>query len=169
MKKNILSERYGISDAVPTSLTVTKTTISHFASTVKAFFKTNFDGLIIVETEFAGQHSDYITICAEQTAYFFKLLLCSLHSYSVIRIRMSCDNENKFEIRIESDGFDKLTASELYDIVRSAKNAKFIPSETVGGILLTRPYKTSISYRIYATSQNALIEAFDKIFFDRRI
>ncbi len=165
MKKNLFNEKYGITDATPTSLTVTKTTISNFASTVDCFFKTHFEGLVVVETRFFSHNSDYITICAEETAYLFKLLLSSLHSHAVIHINISCDSENKFVMNIESDGFSNLTSKELYEIVKTAKNAKFIPTETESGIALTRPFKTSISYRIYATSQNALADAFDRIFF----
>ncbi|MBQ7387526.1 MAG: hypothetical protein IJW03_05120 [Clostridia bacterium] len=167
MKKSTFNEKYGITDAKPTSLAVIKTTISSFTLSVEQFFKSRFDGLVVVETEFSQHNSDYITICAEQTAYFFKLLLTYLQDEAVIRIKMSCDAENKFIIKIESDGFKSISSPELYEIVRSAKSAKFIPYETERGILLKRPYKTSISYRVYATSPRALADAFEKIFFSK--
>lgn len=165
MKRDVLTTKYGLSDNTPTSLSVTKTSLVNFAATVENFFANNFDGLVTVKTNISKQNLDYIAICAEQAAYFFKLLILYMHRESTIRIDMSCDEDSNFIIKIESNAFSDMAKSEIYEIVRAAKNAKFIPYETPTAIILKRQYKTSISYRIYATSHNALADAFNKIFF----
>ena len=165
MKRDILTTKYTTTRDKPVSLSVTKTSLVNFATTLENFFSKNFDGLVNVKTNISKQNLDYIAICAEQTAYFFKLLILYMHRDSTLYIDMSCDNDNNFIIRIESDAFTDMTKSEIYEIVRAAKNAKFIPYETPTAIILKRPYKTSVSYRIYATSHNALADAFNKIFF----
>jgi hypothetical protein len=141
--------------------------LTNFASTVETFFGSNFYGLVTVTTNIPQQNSDYIAICAEQTAYLFKLLVMCVSRDAPLHIDMSCDGENKFVIKIESRAFEDMSKSEIYDIVRAAKNAKFVPYETASAIILKRSYKTAISYRIYATSKGALRDAFNKIFFNR--
>ena len=168
MRRDLLTDSYGLTSNVPTSLDVTKTSLINFASTVEKFFGENFDGLVTVRTSIPKQNLDYIVICAEQAAYFFKLLLMCVSRDTPLHIDMSCDGENKFVVKIESDSSANMSKSEIYEIVRAARNAKFIPYETASAIILKRPYKTAISYRIYATSHNALADAFDKIFFGQK-
>ena len=166
MKRNPITEKYIISDRVPTSLAVTKTSLANFVTTIETFFERNFDGIVSVTTNISKQNLDCINICAEQVAYFFKLLILSMKSEAPLNIDMSCDDENKFVVNIESDAFADMSKSELYEIARAARAAKFTPYEAPGAIILKRTFKTSLAYRIYATSPSALADAFNKIFFD---
>ena len=104
-------------------------------------------------------------MCPEYVAYFLKTVIVSLHGDDVLYIGMECDREDKFVMRVESEGFGRLDIKEVSDISRAVANTQFSVYESSRGLVLKKSLIFSSVIPLRASTDNIMLRELERMFF----
>lgn len=165
MKKTAFTEKHRISTEAPSRLVTSKVTVANFATSLHTFLEENFHGSVDIDSDAVLKINGFITLCPEYIAYFFKLVLVSLHGAHMLYVKMDFEDENKLVLRVESPGFADMSSEDFHEIVRAAGGTQFIPCSSEGGFVLKKSFKTSNILSLYSVSNTVMRDELYRIFF----
>ena len=164
MEKSEFEKRYKFENATPFSPEKYLLNTDALSEALGDFFKKNFSELIELSSDI--RIAKKISVSAEYTAFFFKLLLYYIRARAFVQAKV-LDLSDELCISIVIDRPVELLLRESTDIIKAARNAGYeiMPTET--GYTLRVKYTEDYRMKVFARSCSApeLLYALNEIFF----
>ena len=162
MERSLFYKKHRISDTRPKNINVSSIEVRDFAETLRDFMHENFEGAVRVNIKLNATGN--IEIVEDYAIYYFKLLVCSIFGRDVINIDVSTDY-TEFTVKAKCSSGIFPEREDLYDIIRTARNAGFEITPERDAITIKTKLRPRITIGIGSITINRLKRSMANIFF----